>query len=56
MLSTKLPFPAALLIATPWQKKRCYCFFLAVETEISKQILNPLLCFQQCFIFLLLFS
>lgn len=31
-LAIKLPFPAAILIANPWQKKR-YRFFLAVKTK-----------------------
>ena len=56
MLTVTLPFPAAILIANPWQKEGCYCFFLAVEMKNSKQILPPILCFQQPFIFPLLFS
>lgn len=53
VLITTLPFPAATLIANPGQEK---CIFLTVKMTTSKQILNPVLCFQQCFIFPLLFS
>lgn len=56
MLAVKLPFPAAVLIASPRQEKRCCCFFLAVETKTSEQILDPTLRFQQRFIFPLLSS
>lgn len=53
VLITALPFPAATLIANPGQEK---CIFLTVKMTTSKQILNPVLRFQQCFIFPLLFS